>query len=53
MGATETEEIKNLIYPLRQVKVLYTFAHLMANSDSERTLIAIMEEELSVGDMTL
>ena len=47
------EEIKNLIYPLHQVKVLYTFAHLMANSDSERTLIAIMEEELSVGDMTL
>lgn len=39
------EEIKNLVYPFRKVTVRYTFAHLMANADSERTLIAIMEEE--------
>ena len=49
---TRLEEIKNLIYPLHQVKVQYTFVHLMANSDSERTLVAIMEEEQGDGDTT-
>jgi len=41
-------EIATLIYPSQNITIKYTFAHLMANSDSERTLIATMEEEKKV-----